>query len=286
MLKHCLVRLGPILVSAFSLLISSFFVQFLLSWYDPTFYLLANKGVGKIIFTLLVMGNLSILVLLQTPSFRRQWLETNFYFFRHQQWLLSYLKFFILFFILHWVLLIFFCFLGIAHYNPVLTIKTSTLLGILFGFIVTFFLAWTEELFFRGTIYPFFAQFWSPLVSIVSSSFIFMIAHSLTEPLKLLTTEWKLGLGLFLLGILLNLFFALTNRLYVGMGAHAGLVFVKVILRRIQLIKFLPSEQIPYWANIDLRQSLLVHALFFVLILILIKRYKKQLLLTPNNKNV
>lgn len=94
-----------------------------------------------------------------------------------------------------------------------------------------------------------------------------MLAHDLTNPLNLVTVHWHLGLGLFLLGFFLNLLFFLSGRLAVSMGAHAGLVFVKVFLRRIPLVSY--AAVVPWWFDPDLRQSPAVHALFIVSIIII-----------------
>jgi membrane protease YdiL (CAAX protease family) len=127
-------------------------------------------------------------------------------------------------------------------------------------------LAWTEELIFRGTIFPYFEQFYSTIPSIVLTSLIFMLVHNLKNPLMLLSCDWKLGLGLFLLGVLLNQIFVITRKLYAGMGVHAGLVFVKVVLRRIPFLSSVP----------DLRQSYLVHILFLFTIVTLFFVYRKK----------
>jgi hypothetical protein len=56
------------------------------------------------------------------------------------------------------------------------------------------------------------------------------------------------------------------------MGAHAGLVFVKVALRRAPLIIF--SQHLPWWVHSDLRQSVLVHAFFMIIIILLLILYR------------
>jgi hypothetical protein len=102
-----------------------------------------------------------------------------------------------------------------------------------------------------------------------------MLVHNITHPLELVTTQWKLGLGLFLLGFLLNLVFIISQKLYVGMGVHAGLVYVKVFLRRIPCITY--ASSLPWWLNSDLRQSLITHLLFAVVITFLLIRARKSL---------
>ena len=64
------------------------------------------------------------------------------------------------------------------------------------------------------------------------------------------------------------------------MGAHAGLVFVKVALRRIPCLVYLPV--LPFWLHIDLRQSHLVHVFFIGIIGIVMVRYR-AVLFTANN---
>ncbi len=163
-------------------------------------------------------------------------------------------------------------------WNWDLNFSSSLFFKLIWGFIVVFFLAWTEELIFRGTIYLYFAQYFQPLISLLITSTMFMFAHDLSNPLNLVTKNWQLGLGLFLLGALLNIIFITTKKLYTGMGAHAGLVFVKVALRRIPLIMYLPASQLPFWINKDLRMSPLIHLLFFALILVIFIKNRKKLL--------
>jgi membrane protease YdiL (CAAX protease family) len=181
-----------------------------------------------------------------------------------------------LFFALHILTISFFTFYGFAEIINY-SCKWTIIFSILFGFIATFFLAWTEELIFRGTLYQMFAQNMCPFYASAAASFIFMLAHDLSNPLNLITINWKLGLGLFLLGWLINIIFILTGKLYTGMGAHAGLVFVKVILRRIKIVAFLPATQLPFWVNADLRQSVLIHIFFALIIIILILLNRQKL---------
>jgi hypothetical protein len=112
-----------------------------------------------------------------------------------------------------------------------------------------------------------------------------MLCHDLTNPLNLITKDWKLGLGLFLLGMMLNIIFVITQKLYTGMGAHAGLVFVKVILRRARFLVFLPAAQLPCWVNPDLRQSVLIHIMFVAVNIGLIIRYRKIFFTLVPDKN-
>ena len=269
---------GPIVISALSIFISFLILQPLACCLDPTFNLLASRGIGKIAFIVLVIYQILLLLLLQHKTFLQQFLKTNLYFFSEKNWLKKFFYYFFIFFLFHTLILLFFFYIGFAKYNPDWgNLNISLILRIFWGLIVTFFLAWTEELIFRGTLYPFFAQKVSPLISLLTTSVIFMFVHDLRNPLNLITKNWDLGLGLFLLGVLLNLIFISTKKLYTNMGAHAGLVFVKVILRRAPLIIFLPPYLLPFWINSDLRMAPIVHVLFFIVITILAIKNRKKL---------
>jgi membrane protease YdiL (CAAX protease family) len=254
----------PIIFSAFFLFCCTTALQYAIALYIPKFNILASKGLGKILFTSLIFIHIGLFLIMQTKKFRQKWLDTNILFLKNFKWLKLFFLFFTLFFCLHWLVFGISYFLGFTHFQTLemLTITSKTFLSIGFGFIATFFLAWTEEVIFRGTFYPYFRQFFGELFSILITSFLFMIVHDITNPLNLLTTQWKLGLGLFLLGVMLNTIFAKTGKLYAGMGAHAGIVFVKVILRRIPFIVYIAPSQLPWWICQDLRQALLVHFLF------------------------
>ncbi|MFH1461738.1 MAG: CPBP family intramembrane glutamic endopeptidase [bacterium] len=284
MIKKVTKAFGPITLSAFSLFITFCLLQPFACWLDPAFNLLSNRGIGKIAFTTLAILQIILFLITLTPKFLKNFLKTNIYFFSEPNWIKKFLKLFILFFFLHALLLYFFWMSGYAVYNPDWGHFTFKLfLRILFGFIVTFFLAWTEELIFRGTLFPYFEQTLSTFSSLIITSTIFMFVHDMKNPLNLITKNWNLGLGLFLLGLLLNLIFIKTKKLYTGMGVHAGLVFVKVILRRTPLLIFLSANQIPFWVNKDLRMSILVHFLFLITIIIMIIKTRKELFSSPQN---
>lgn len=197
-------------------------------------------------------------------------------------------RYFSFFVIFHIIAQFFFYLSGFSYYNKTQNITFAAIFslpkGLLFSFFIVFLLAWSEEVIFRGMLYSYFAQFYQPFSSIIITSLIFMFAHDLSNPLNLITKNWQLGLGLFFLGILLNLIFVLTGKLYTGIGAHMGLVAVKVFLRRIPLVEFIPEDQLPFWINNDLRQSLVIQALFLVVIILLIIRHNKRLFPTTPNK--
>lgn len=252
---------GPVVISAFSIFVTFCLLQPLACWLDPSFTLLANRSVGKIAFTIMILLHILLLATTTPRAFFNRLVSTNILFFVREKWLKPFFTFFAIFAGLHTIAL------GVMVYGGYVTCTPEAALliipklpNLLWGFVATFFLAWTEEFIFRGTLYPFFAQRFTPLTSITLTSLIFSLAHDLTNPLSLVTTQWRLGLGLFLLGFMLNLLFATTNKLYIGMGAHAGLVYIKVFLRRIPLIT-IPSV-IPWWFSPDLRQSIIIHILF------------------------
>ena len=269
---------GPIILSAFSLFISFILLQPIACWLDPTFNLLANRGTGKIAFTVLVLLHIGLLITTTSNKFLKTIAQTNVYFLCNTRWIPLFLKYFAVFCGLHAFLLLM---LSATPFVQ-LDLTASTLIlhkvgNLAWGFIATFFLAWTEEFIFRGTLFTFFNQHLSTLGSVFVTSAIFSLVHNVTNPLALVTTDWKLGLGLFLLGVVLNLFFVRTKTLATGMGVHAGLVFVKVFLRRIPMLNY--AAVLPWWLDIDLRQSPLVHLLFLLLILYLLittKNLSKQ----------
>lgn len=270
--------LGPVLLSALSVFIAFVTLQPLALWLDPSFNLLASRGIGKVAFVTMIMFQLLLFMITQSLPFLDKCLKTSLFFFKKPIWIKTFFFYFSIFFILHAFLLTIFFVFGYAQYNPGWgTFNIQLILKLIWGFFVVFMLAWTEEAIFRGVIYQYIEQRFSKIISIFTASLIFMLTHDLTNPLNLTTTDWKLGLGLFLLGFLLNTIFVITGKLYAGMGLHAGIVFVKVVLRRARFI-IIPISGLPFWINPDLRQSLLVHFLFAILIVALIIFNRKRLL--------
>jgi len=270
-------NLGPIVLSVLSLFISFNIIQPLACLLDPTFNLLSSRGTGKIAFTMMVILQIVLLLACLSQKLFDKFLEIVF-FFNEKAWLSKLSLYFALFLSAHMLFQITFFFFGYVHYNPNWGILNITLLSKLaFGILVTFFLAWTEEAIFRGMIYTYFNQFWNKIPSMLVTSLIFMFSHDLSNPLNLVTKNWKLGLGLFLLGLLLNLIFVTTGKLYTAMGAHMGLVAVKVLFRRAPFFIFATSKNLPLWLHSDLRQSLLVHLAFvFIIVIVLTQLYKNK----------
>ena len=256
----------PVLLSAFSIFISFCLLQPVALWLNPSFTLLASRSVGKIAFTLVVIVHILMLAATLPRSEWQQFLQRNVGFITDRRWLMPFFSVFALFAALHTCLL-----WGLSStpyvtgYFPSFVEIGSKVPTLAFGFVATFFLAWTEEAIFRGTVIPLLRRGGiTALGSVLISALIFMFAHDVTAPWHLLTTDLPLGIGLFLLGVMLAQLFIISNTLYIGMGAHAGLVFIKVFLRRIPCLAY--TTNIPWWLHEDLRQSPLVHACFLLVI--------------------
>lgn len=275
-LKKIQKEIGPIVLSVLSLFISFNIIQPFACLLDPTFNLLSSRGIGKIAISVMVILQIVLLLACLSQKLFDKFLRTVF-FFNEKAWTSKLALYFALFFSAHMLFQISFFFLGYIHYNPNWGSLNITLLSkIALGFLVTFFLAWTEEAIFRGMVYTYFNQFWNKIPSMLVTSLIFMFSHDLSNPLNLVTKNWKLGLGLFLLGLLLNLIFVTTGKLYTAMGAHMGLVAVKVLFRRAPFFIFAISKKLPFWLHRDLRQSLLVHLAFVTIITIVLARLYKN----------
>ena len=269
---------GPIILSALSVLSVFLILQPIATALDQSFNLLSSRDFGKITFITIIISTIILFVLIQPKSFLNKFLEKSLFFFKKKIWLKEFFSYFSVFFILH-LLILGLC-LGAGHIqlNPNYdTVTIKLLLKTLFGFVTVFFLAWSEETIFRGLIYQYWNRSYSKFISITMTSLLFALVHDLRNPLNLVTKNWRLGLGLFLLGMMLNLIFVHTKKLQTGMGAHAGLVFVKVLQRRFHFIEYLPASKTSFWFSFDLRQSFLTHFLFLIAILILVYKNKKQL---------
>ena len=264
--------LGPVVLSAFSILCVCLLINPIACALDPSFHLLANRGLGKVTLSIIVIFHIFLLACFAKNTFFQKFLDTNIRFFKKTSWLKDFFLFFTTFSLLHVLFLTCLVIGGFVDYTPVGWARLPSMVGnLLWGFIVTFFLAWSEEVIFRGTLYLYLEQTLRPFYSVILTSFVFMLVHNLSNPLVFFGSEWRLGLGLFLLGMLLNLIFTATNKLYTGMGAHAGLVYIKVALRRLPLLAY---PALPFWLSVDLRQSLIVHALFFLGIIIALNHQK------------
>ncbi|MBM3892846.1 CPBP family intramembrane metalloprotease [Candidatus Dependentiae bacterium] len=257
----------PVFLSAFSIFLSFCLLQPIALWLNPSFTLLANRSAGKIAFTLVVIVHIIMLAATLPRSEWQQFLERTILFIKTRNWLRPFFGMFSLFALLHALLLY-----GLSYspyvtsYAPSIKIIFEKTPALAFGFLATFFLAWTEEAIFRGTVIPLLRRGkLSTLNSVFLSALIFSLVHDITAPWHLLSCDLPLGIGLFLLGIMLAQLFIISNTLYIGMGAHAGLVFIKVFLRRIPCLAY--TDHLPWWLHSDLRQSPLVHLAFILVII-------------------
>lgn len=254
----------PLIISAFFLSVISLATQYVAKAVSPSFNILASKGPGKILFILFFVSSAALCMWLTGAAELRQWRETVFKPLQSLQWLRSFSVFFFPFFIVHICIIALCVFLNYAHYDHIgwSTINWQWPARIALGFLATLLLTFGEEVLFRATLYNYIAQFISPWRALIATSLCFALAHDILAPWHLLTTQWRLGLGLFLLGLLLNVIYYKTNNLYNAIGAHAGLVFVKVILRRLPLITFTAQNNLFFCS--DLRQSLVIHSLLLI----------------------
>lgn len=275
--------LGPVVLSAFSIFVSFQLIQPIAFFIDSSFNLLARRGVGKVAFVMIVIEHIILMLSIGSQSLWKKVLDSSVRFLYKDRWIVSFFYFFLSFFTLHALLLYFIIFCGYANYDhSAFAISFGKILSLIFGFFVAFLLALTEELIFRGMLYQYFSEHWNVFSSAILASIIFSLVHDITSPLNLVTTNWKLGLGLFLLGLLLNLTFIITQKIYTGMGIHAGLVYVKVVLRRLPLISY--PTVLPWWLDSDLRQSSMVHLFFFIVILVILIRYRSILFFKNTQK--
>ncbi len=277
MLKEFRTFARPIILSAFSFIFISFTLNEIITLIDPSYHLLSNRGIGKIIFTLIAIAHVFILLFLTSKKCVQKFLTSSLYFFTQERWIKPFFSYFISFFIIHIIMLLFIATAGYATITPLpMSLIVNKWKTLSLGFIATFFLAWTEEMIFRGALFIYLRIFFNEILAAFITSIIFSLAHNLYNPLILISQEWQLGLGLFLLGFFLNLIFIQSNKLYTGMGIHAGLVFVKVILRRLPFITFLAAHKLPWFISSDLRKSIITHLLLLIGIVFLLYLHKKK----------
>lgn len=274
--------LRPIVKSALKLFIVSILCNLLLIYADPSYHIRANRGIGKIVFTGLVLIQLFNLLRHCSLATQKAFFRKNILFLYYDRWVSGFFLFFLLFFGLHALVLTVLLAGGYASWvTPSAALIISLWKTLAVGGIATFFLALTEEVIFRGALYTYCSTYFSPLTSALLTSICFSLAHNLYNPLVLVTSELSLGIGLFLLGLLLNLILIKTEKIYYAMGAHAGLVFLKVLLRKIPCFTFASNSELPWYITPDLRAAPVVHLLFFVALAMLLLNLRK---LTKNKQ--
>jgi membrane protease YdiL (CAAX protease family) len=281
MVKKSLNILGPLFISALCLFLSFQVMQGLATFLGTEIDLLSPKNLGKIIFTVMAFVQLFLFYIIRDHHELAHARQQIFGWWSNTHWIKPFVSYFLLFFALHLLTLFSFVFMGYATYTSCWDMLTGPkLLNIGWGFLATFMLAWTEEGIFRGCLFPYFRKSLGAIGGLLATSLCFMTAHGLGNPIYFFTVEWKIALGLFLFGAMLNAIYLYTGKLYTNMGAHAGAVFVKVLQRRLPFLTFIAPQGWAWWLDSDLRQSLLVHALFggFALFFIVLakRRHKKS----------
>ncbi|MBL4587959.1 CPBP family intramembrane metalloprotease [Candidatus Babeliales bacterium] len=254
---------GSLIAAALSLFLWSYAFQAGVYYFDLGINILSEKNMGKIIFTFLVLLHVDLFLRLQKKEYVDTFYQTMFSFFYSWRSLISFFYYFFLFFLIHVAVLGLFVSMGHASF-----ISFSSSLSYYFfkktmwGFIATFFLVWSEEAIFRAALFNHFNRFVSVKPAIFVTSLCFMVAHSLQDPVHFFIHEWRIAVGLFLFGVMLNSLYVSTGKIITSMGAHAGVVFVKVLQRRILFVQFMPQISSIWLIDADLRQSLLAYLLF------------------------
>ncbi len=173
-------------------------------------------------------------------------------------------------------------FYGLGSLQTIADVSIIKIIGqLLFGFLATFMLALTEEIMFRGTLYPYFAHWLRPITAVFVTSLSFMLVHFFPSPVAQIQRDLPIAIGLFLLGFMLNLIFITAGSMYANIGTHAGLVYVKVILRKARFFVLASTNTLPWFLHTDLRQAPIVHALFGLIIVGLIVHKRDVLFAKP-----
>lgn len=267
--------LRSVIGSAASFFVSAIIIHFFACQLDPSFSLLLTRGVGKAALMWAAIVQICCFIAIQQPSFSSSFWRTAVSWPLRCKDLTLWGRFFTLFAGLHVIILSAYWATGHAHWFadalPLLIRRWPILL---IGFVGTFLLAWSEELIFRGLLFQHFGRTLPLLTSAVLSSFIFAILHDLHNPLRLLTCHWQLGFGLFLLGMFLTYIRVWQNSIAASAGVHAGMVFIKVVLRKVPLLPIAAGS--PHLFPIDLRESLILHALLLAGCIVLHAHIKQK----------
>ncbi len=266
---------GPLFLTALSFLLFSWGADVAGKFFiSPNWNILASRGFAKILFTLISLSHLGFFLFLDGRTSFPFFARRNMIFYFPPSWFSRYMRWWTIFFSLHLLVLLFFIVLGDASLNyNFITSRTFPFLFCYFlgGCLATFFLALTEEIIFRGSIFPYVRQYASPLTALFITSFIFSACHGLPRPDLFLWNEPQVAIGLFLFGCLLNAIYLCMGRLYYSMAAHAGMVSVKVLMRKIPFITF--SSTSHWWVHPDGRQAFIIHILFCFAFLFFIFRF-------------
>jgi hypothetical protein len=275
---HQIKGIAKLLLMLASICCLVFLLDPLLTKLGPSFSLFSRRDFGKIAFIAIVLVHFLFLLNHSSKELFTGFLKTSFSFFANKSWLLDFAKTFLLatgIFTLLFATLTLTGFVRLA--NPLPTWTDKTTISFLVGTIAAFTLAWSEEVIFRAGLYKYFEfHSFKPIPAAFVTSVIFSLSHDMKNPFSLMWPNWQLGLGLFLLGFILNLLFINSRKLASNIGFHAGLVFAgRVIYRSFPFYVF--SEPLPWWLNTDLRASALVQVIFALIVGYLLYENNKPL---------
>lgn len=261
---HTLLRrlnksIGPIIGSALCFTLSFITLDTLACALDPAFSLTYRHGVGGVVVLLSAVWLACCFASIQPRQLIARLAQ-------HLTWPLSnrwglFCRYFALGVVLHCAILGLYLGCTSSTWHTVSGAQFLRVVPTLaLGLIATLFLAWSEEAVFRGLLLDHCMQYHRFFGSLIISSAVFSLAHDLQAPWRLVSSQWQLGLGLFLLGMFLATLAHRHQTLAASAGFHAGIVFIKVMLRKVPAVTLASSNHL-FWP-IDLRQSLVVQLLF------------------------
>jgi membrane protease YdiL (CAAX protease family) len=143
-----------------------------------------------------------------------------------------------------------------------------------------FTIAATEEILFRGFFLQTMLKDLPKWVAVFITGIIFVLFHKLGAIQDFWTKPYDAMLagGIFCLHIWLSIAYLKTRSLYLPIGIHSGLVFGKVVFRKLKVIEVIEPNSYLFGLNGDARRGFLAWALFLCGVLIL------RFLITNNEK--
>jgi uncharacterized protein len=160
------------------------------------------------------------------------------------------------------------------------------LLALLIG-CTAFMIALTEEILFRGFFLQTLLKDLPVWMAVVITGIIFVFFHKLgsIQDFWLIPYDAMLAGGIFALHLLLTAAYFKTKLLYLPLGIHSGLVFGKVVFRKLKLIEVIEPESFWFGLGGDARRGFLAWILFvsgiLVLRFLITKREKKAMEALP-----
>lgn len=144
-----------------------------------------------------------------------------------------------------------------------------------------FMIALTEEILFRGFFLQTLLNDLPKWIAVTITGIIFVLFHDLAHPQSFFTESRQMMLagGLFCLNVLLCFAYLKSKTLYLPIGIHAGLVFAKIVFRKMKLMHTLQPESYLFGIDGDARRGFAAWLLFlsgiFVLNYLITEREKK-----------